>query len=147
VLGPISGLLGGLTGAGLMLAFIALTQSLTRVGVADVLTALGAVGNIGSHLMVGGALHFSIGGVLGLLYALCEQRGPRRGLIFVCAFYGFVLWVLGAVIAASFLNEAARGTLRTVPFLLACLFYGLWLALLAIWADSRHPAATAVPKD
>ena len=147
VLHPIAGLVGGIIGAGWMIVFISLTGSLVHVNGLDVSNATGMVGWTSSAVIVGG-LCIVLGGIFGLLYALCEQRGSRRELVFVGLFYGFLLWILGGVVASSFMSEVARLTLRSVSFLFACLIYGLWLALLAIWSEHVRPAvANSIPKD
>jgi len=147
ILHPVAGLVGGMIGAGWMLAFIALGESFTHIAVMDVLNVMGAIGRAVSPFIACG-LYVMLGGVFGLLYALSEQRGPPRDLVFVGLFYGVMLWALGAIVAASFMSEAARSTLRSASFFLGCLAYGLWLALLAIWSERGRPAmAGPMPKD
>jgi hypothetical protein len=153
VLPPLGGLAGGLVGSVLMLFVVAVLEPLSHIAVSDVLSSIGVLvtgagaADPSSPLVAGAVLQFVVGGLLGLLYALSEQRGPRGELAFVGLFYGFVLWVFGGVILTMFMSPAARAILRSLPFLGACLAYGFWLALLAIWASRRAAAAAVLPKD
>jgi hypothetical protein len=151
-LSPLVGLVGGLLGSSLMLVVVIVMQSITTIGVTDIVNTTGSIwaGNDLESVAlfnIGLIAHFTTGGVLGLLYALCEQRGTRGGLLFVGIFYGFILWIMGTVIILPILDENARAVLRTWPYFIACLIYGLTLAAIAIWVDKRKPAGAVVPKD
>ena len=137
VLHPVAGLVGGIIGAGWMLVFITWTVPFTHIA---------GFGISSSVFIVG--VYIVLGGIFGLLYALSEQRGSRRELVFVGLFYGFLLWILCGVVASSFMSEVVRSALRSMPFLFACLIYGLWLSLLAVWSEHVRPVmANSTPKD
>ena len=89
------------------------------------------------RLVVGLVLHLSLGALFGILYAACQQDIPIRGLIAVGVFYGFVLWIAGRFLVGPFIGEALRMTVRSWPWLLACLLYGLCLTAAAVWAKKR----------
>jgi len=81
-------------------------------------------------LSTGLALHFAVGGVFGALYAACQQRASRGGLIAVGIFYGFVLWLGGDLILARWLRIGPR-LLQTWTGTGAIVAYGLTLS---VWA-------------
>jgi hypothetical protein len=80
--------------------------------------------------VVGGLVHLGVGGLLGALYAACQQRTSTGGLVAVGVFYGFIVWLAGYVFLAR-LFQAGPSPLRTWPGLLALVGYGL---VLAAWA-------------
>ena len=145
---PAKGVLAGLVGAGFSLGVIALLQSLTGTTVYAVLS-MGVAGRYSPEisLLIRAAFVMFVGMICGLLYAICEQRGPRGALLFVGLFYGFLLWILGAVITGSFLSEAARTVLRSLSVLSACLVYGIWLSLVAVWSGRKNATGAVVPRD
>ena len=81
-------------------------------------------------LSAGLFLHFAVGGVFGALYAACQQRASRGGLIAVGVFYGFVLWLGGDLILVRWLGIGPR-LLQTWAGTGAVVAYGL---ALSVWA-------------
>jgi hypothetical protein len=84
-----------------------------------------------------------------LLYAVCQQRIPVRGLIAVGIFYGFILWIVGSLIIGMLLSRELRVVLRSWTWLGACVLYGLGLAGAAVWAEATRSKgeSVVVPKD
>jgi hypothetical protein len=154
VLKPWVGMGAGLMGAVAMLALMLLLQPISGLRLADLLAQIGGIAlpaslGRGPLVVTGIVLHVILGTSLGLLYAVCQQRVPLRGLIAVGFFYGFVLWVVGSVIAGPLFSQALRSVIRTWPWLLGNLLYGLCLAGVAAWAEVTRPVGTeiVVPKD
>ncbi len=153
VLTPLKGILAGLVAAFAMLLMLALLQPVSRVAPDAFLAQIGQVfmpgGEPGTALLFGVILHFLIGAVLGLLYALCQMQIAPRNLIGVGIFYGFVLWVFCSPLLGWAFGEKLRELLRSWPVLAAFLLYGFGLATMATWSLSRRPArsARAVAKD
>jgi len=152
VLTPRSGLVSGLMGAALMLILVLALQPITGFSLQTLLAQMGAViwsDTATENVLVtlGVLLHGLLGAIFGLLYALCQQRVPARGLITVGLFYGFFLWVGGSLIIGVFLSESLRALVRSWPWFGACLGFGLCLATSAIWVERHRPAQTIVPKD
>ncbi|MCX7670736.1 MAG: hypothetical protein N2439_11775 [Anaerolineae bacterium] len=76
--------------------------------------------------------------MLGLLYALNQRLIPKRGLIGVGLLFGFVIWLIGSVMFGRLLPEPLRATLRSWPWLMAHLAFGLVLAVMAVGQASRR---------
>lgn len=148
------GMAAGLAGAVAMLALTAMLQPISALRIADLLAQIGRAvipPSAGSNLLIltGVAVHALLGALFGLLYAVCQQRVPLRGLIAVGLFYGFVLWVVASVIIGSLFEPALRCAIRSWPWLLSNLLYGLCLAGVATWSHVSRPAGMEmiVPKD
>ena len=153
VLTPMAGAMAGLAGSGLMLmAAAAAAQPLSSITVAELLTRIGNVvpiaADVRSSASWGTGLVFLVGALLGLLYAACQRRVPARGLVAVGLFYGFVIWLFGGLLAGALFGRLLHDGLRSWSWFVACVIYGIWLALVAIWVDKRYPAtAVMVPQD
>lgn len=152
VLKPFMGILGGLVGTIFMIGSIKLWEPLSNYNLTDVLKVFGSLVPFGSasgldSLVLGSGLLFLGGGVLGLFYALSEQRIPARGLLFNGIFYGLVLWVFSSIIIGSFLGDEIRDILRSWIFLFHNIIYGLCLAVFSLLAKSNRSADTAIPRD
>ena len=152
VLTPRAGMAAGLVAAMGMLAFVVVLQPVSGLWLRDLLAQSGGIvlpasatleGNI-SALLTGAGLHVLLGALFGLLYAACQQRVPARGLIGVGLVYGFFLWLVGSLLIGSLFGEALRAMVRGWPWLLACLLYGLCLAIAALWVESRRPAGMTI---
>jgi hypothetical protein len=84
-------------------------------------------------------------GILGgVLHAASQQRISAFGLFSVGAFYGVFLWVIGGLVSMPVGGGELRRLIRSWPWLSACLAYGMWLSLVAAWADRRRPAAAVI---
>jgi len=152
-----AGIAAGLAAAMLMLTLIAALQSVSGLELAGMLVQTGRIilparvflANTDSLLFAGLGLHASLGMLFGLLYAVCQQRVPTRGLISVGLFYGFMLWVLSRLIVRLITYNALHAWVRGWPWLLACLLYGGCMAVFAMWSERRRPVALAatVPMD
>jgi hypothetical protein len=143
-------MLSGLAGTGLMLAIVAALQSVSGLQVVHVLAQVGRAlpgVNSSSSAMAGTAVMLAVGALLGLIYAASQQRIASRGLLCVGLFYGFLIWVLGSVLVGVFYGETLRASLRSWPWLVACLTYGLWLAAVALIIGRRQSPTTVVLKD
>jgi hypothetical protein len=152
VLTPYTGLINGLIGAGLMLILVLALQPLTGFSLKTLLAQMGVLlwpGTTTENVQValGVLLHGLLGAIFGLLHALCQQRAPARGLIGVGLFYGFFLWIVGGLMIGAFLNETLRGMVRSWPWFWACLCFGLYLAISALWLERQRPSQAIVPKD
>ncbi len=89
------------------------------------------------------AIHVLVGTLLGFVYATSQQqRIPVRGLVAVGIWYGLLIWLVGGLLAGGLLAEEARRALRTWPWLVACLTFGLSLVGMAILYDKQHPHLT-----
>jgi hypothetical protein len=140
-LAPRVGWLAGLVGSAFMLGVL---RALRPIG--D--TALTAVlAWITGKSVLNLLLYFGLGGLWGLLYALCEQNGPKHALIAVGLAYGFALWVFGGLVGGAILGQSARSILHSWPLLLLCLAFGFWLAVVAVWSASHHLASTGAARD
>jgi hypothetical protein len=154
ILIPAAGALAGVSGAILMLGLVFLLQPLFNISVTETLQRFGSMFFPGSgtdgaevQLWVGMALHLFVGIVLGLLYAISQQRIGPGYMIGVGFFYGVVIWVVSSLIIGIF-SETIRTTTRSLPWFLSCLVYGLSLAAFAVMADRQRPReAQIVPKD
>ena len=152
VLTPPAGMLAGLTGSVLMMGTVAALQRVSNLELMHLLAQIGNVFPITADpqgvAYVGVAVVLLVGALLGLLYAASQRRVPTRGLIAVGIFYGFVIWVVGSLIVGTIFSETLRSTLRSWPWLAACLVYGLCLAAASIVVVRRHPSSVIlVPKD
>jgi len=148
VLTPAKGVLAGALGAILTLLVVTLLRTISGISAIDILASFSrGIENGTNDLIIIATIYLFFGILLGLLYALCEQHGPPLALMFVGFFYGILIWVLSSVIVGTFLSESGKGILRSWPFLLACLSYGLWLALVAVFSMKRHPIAIDLPRD
>lgn len=145
ILPALVGAAAGAAAALVMLAVIRLAgeEALSRylAAVRSTLSApTGAPAAWGAHLVVGA--------LAGLLYAVSQKSAPTRGLLAVGLFYGFLIWVVGGLLAAVFAGETLRAAVRTWGYLAACLGYGVTLAMTAmIWQWWRPAAAGAGPRD
>ena len=148
---PGGGVAAGAAASLLMLLVIVLLQPHSGLSARDLLIRIGdtvfprmGAARSGSFVWASGAFFTAVGAVLGLLYAVSQDRIPVPGLAVVGVFYGVVIWVLGRVLTSWLLGPALRPALHSYPWFLACLAYGAFLAGCAAWADRRRPASTAV---
>ncbi len=95
-----------------------------------------------ANLLLGLVIHLLVGGMLGMLYALCQQRAPNRGLVAVGIFYAVTLWVFGGWIMVWW-SGTEKWNLRSWPEFVTMLAYGLVLTFWAITEGRRR--ATMVP--
>ena len=98
-------------------------------------------------LRIGLGIHLFVGSLLGLLYAVCQQGAPVRGLGAVGIFYGFFIWIVSSVLIRFFLDSALHGFVHHWVWVSAHLVYGLCLAGVAGLKQSRYPLREVVPKD
>lgn len=140
LLKPRIGITIGLLGAGLMLLVLALFEPLNGLSPSDMLSQIThvllsketAANCVSCDPWVGLIGHMFLGIIFGVLYALCLQTVPNRGIVGVSVFYGFVIWVIGSVLIGLLIDESVRAVLRSWPWLVAHLIYGIFLALVAI---------------
>lgn len=154
---PGAGILAGLLGGLAMFLVITVAGPLSGLELKRVLFLIGGLLSPktaghpadGSLWMTGLIFHAALGSLCGLLYALCQLRAPTRGLIGVGVFYGFLLWITGNLVLVLFFGGAERGVFHSWAWLLACVVYGLCLALASVWRASRHRGEEkpAVPLD
>ena len=150
VLTPLAGMLSGLAGTGWMLAIVAALHSVSGVQGVQVLAQVGHVlpgVKSSSAVLAGAALMLAVGALLGLIYAASQQHIPSHALICVGLFYGFLIWAVGSLLVGVFYGETLRASLRSWPWLVACLTYGLWLATVALITQRRQSPTTVVLKD
>ncbi len=130
---PLVGLVAGLAGGGAMMGVSALADRLTPM-------ALGfGLGDATRGLVV----WLGLAAFLGLMYGVSQLRARPRDLIGVGAFYGIFLWIAPAVFGRLFLAQHTA-MLRTVPWFLSCLTFGVVLGILAVLVERTRSTSTAV---
>jgi hypothetical protein len=147
------GAVAGIISASLMLLIVSLLSSASGLSVARLLSQVASAvlprsleANLGdSALTIGLGVHLMFGVIFGVLHAMCQQSAPFRGLVGVGVFFGFVLWVISGLVIGWVFDPAIRSVLRSWPWLIAHIVYGLCLAGVAIFfknrADSMRVAA------
>ena len=141
VLSPLSGLLTGIVGSALISGGIILLKLIANITVTGPLTLMT------ENSVVNLLIYSGVDGILGLLYALCAQNGPKHAMIAVGLYYGFFLWILWNIIGGVLLDSAAWSILHSWSFLLASLVFGLWLAVVALSSARNKPISRYDPKD
>jgi hypothetical protein len=122
------------------------TDLLVRIGQA--ILRQGDAAGSGSTLVAAGGVHALIGALLGILYAVSQDRAPARTLIAVGLFYGVVVWAGSRVITAWVFGPVFRTALHAYTWLLACALYGVLLGGYAAFVERRRPRdARVVPVD
>lgn len=144
ILSPLAGSAVGAGAALLMLPVIFLLQPISGLLLQEVLADAGTVVLSGTaepqNLKIAGIiLHLLVGGLFGLLYALCQMRAPTKALIGVGVSYGVVLWALGSLFTHWFYREALGSVIHTWVWLIASIVYGLLLSLVAVRVERRRP--------
>ncbi len=157
MLHPLVGGIAGLLAAALMPGLIALLQPLSGLAVDDIFFTIGstivpataAMRTTTPALLASGGLHAVLGMLFGVLYATSQQRIPLRGLIGVGYFYGLLIWVVSSFLITPLISEHLVAVIRTWPWFLACLLYGLTLAAVATIVDRQTASQNTivVPKD
>jgi Family of unknown function (DUF6789) len=150
-----AGAVAGILGAAIMLGVSAMVQPLSGLSPTWLLRQIGGIALQASNPSGGDALvqlaglglHAILGALLGILYAASQQRIPARGMLAVGIFYGFMLWVVGGLLAGSLVAGPLRAALRSWPWLLSSLLYGLCLATVTLVLDRRRSAESVVLKD
>jgi len=154
---PMVGVVIGLIGAALMLGVIMLLEPIMGLTLGNLLSQITQVllpnklasSCVSCDPFVGLVGHLIFGMIFGLLYALCQQSIPVRGLVGVGVFYGFVIWIVGSLLIGLLFGESLRQVLRSWPWLLSHLVCGLTLAISAVRVQrvkSRGPGVV-VPID
>ena len=145
------GALAGVGASALMLLGVSLLRPVSGLSAVDLLVRIGhtvaprvMTGPSGSMVLAAGVVYAVVGALLGVLYAVSQDRGPARVLFAVGAFYGLVIWVGSRVITSWLFGSAFRTALHSYAWLVACLMYGTVLAGCAAWADRRRPKEVRV---
>lgn len=155
-LSPLTGVITGILGAFLMLGVVGLMQPYSGLSIEAVLAQFGTLVlpkrfeqiSLTSLMSIALGVHILIRALLSLLYAVCQQRIPARGLIAVGIFYGFILWVTSGVILGAAIGPGWRQSARSWTWLMANVVFGLCLATTSIVAQIIRPAEVMiVPKD
>ncbi len=151
MLKPIQGALAGLAGALLMLVIVFALQPIFEVSASDALMTIGSVMSRTSEpsnslALTGLVLHLALGTLFGLLYALSQQSIPPSGLFVVGGFYGFILGLVGSLVVGLFFGEAVRIVVRSLPWISACVAFGLLIASVGLWSNRRQRVSIA-PRD
>ncbi len=141
---PPLGFAAGVGCAFMMLPIIFFLQPLSKLLLTDILEDWGVVvlsGNAapGNLIFAGLILHLLLGGILGLLYALCQTRVGKKETIGVGISYGFALWLLGSLVTVSFYRDALHGNVHSWVWLVASLIYGFCLAQVVLWVERNRP--------
>ena len=149
ILKPQVGFVIGMASALLMLPVLFVLQPASGLLLQNVLANAGIVmlsGTANPHnLQIAGlVVHILVGGLFGLLYALCQMRAPNKGLIGVGISYGIVLWAFGSLFTQWFYREALVTVIHTWAWLVASIAYGLLLSLVAIWSEHHRPKESLV---
>lgn len=90
------------------------------------------------------AVYTLTGALLGMLYAVSQDRAPGGTLLAVGLFYGIVIWAGSRVITTWIFGSAFRTALHSYTWFLACALYGVLLGGYAAWVQRRRPAAARV---
>jgi uncharacterized protein DUF6789 len=151
---PGGGALAGLAGSLLMLLVIAVLAPLSGLSLRELFMRIGQAvlphGNLGhaNALVLATGWYALIGAVLGLLYAVSQERIPAHGLVAVGVFYGVVIWAVSRVLSSFLFGSILRSALRSYAWFLACVSYGVLLAACAVWAARCRPRSdVALPID
>jgi len=152
LLPPLAGAAAGLVAAVPMLAVVSAVAADSGAMAKMWLGWLAGVapyrpGESSPPLAAGLVVHVLIGAVLGILYAMSQQRVPPRVLAGIGLFYGLMLWIAGRLLLGWVLSTPVRDVVHTWSWLAGALTFGLALALAAAWAGARRPAAVATPRD
>ena len=134
-----------------MLLAVSLLRPVSGLSAVDLLVRIGhtvaprvMTGQSGSMVLAGGVVYAVVAALLGVLYAVSQDRGPARVLFAVGVFYGLVIWIGGRIITSWLFGAAFRATLHSYAWLVACLLYGAVLAGCAAWVDRRRPREVRV---
>ncbi len=145
ILSPLRGSIVGLLGANAMLAICAGLQPISGLSPERVLTQIGIAFlpvlhfvniPLDSPLPVGLGVHFVLGALGGTLYAVSQMRVPLRQMLATGFFYGIMLWVLGNF-AGWLLDRSLQEIVRSWPWFISCLLYGLLLSVITVWVGNR----------
>ncbi len=154
ILTSFEGIIGGLVGTLVMIVLATSLQFLSGHSQAEFLVRLGTAVSpfrlANDHARIAGlVVSATVGCLLGLLYAVCQQRIPVRGFVAVGLFYGFLLWVIGRILARWAFGGILHDVLRSGQWLGACLGYGLCLAMAAVLFAGRRAGrpSPVIPKD
>ena len=107
ILTPKRGMITGLLSALLILGLFTLLEMTAGFLYLGLLTAA-----VKDSLVI----YFSAGIVFGLLYALCQQSIPVRGLIGVGIFYGFIIWLITGLVLGAFLNASLAKVKKQIDY-------------------------------
>lgn len=146
VLTPGLGLAAGAAGGLAMLGFMYLLHLVFPASIVSLAGLLSQIGSLFASarapetalIVVGGAIHLLVAGLLGLLYASSQRRIPVRGLLGVGVLFGFVTWVVSSVVVGWLGNQALSAVLRSWPWLLASLAYGTVVASFGVWRVTQR---------
>ena len=93
-------------------------------------------------LITGLALDLLVGALLGLLFAVSQQqRIPRRGQLAVGIWYGILIWFVARLLAHPLLSDTVYRAVRSWPWLVGCLTFGISLALATIVYGKQRPGS------
>ena len=144
------GLVAGLAASLLMLLAISLIRPLSGLSASDLLARIGQavmpekVRFRSDVRLLAGGFYALIGAMLGLLYAVSQERIPWRGLVAVGVFYGVAIWLASRVLTSLVFGFILWPALRSFAWFLGCVLYGVVLAMCAVWAGRRRPGTTAM---
>ncbi len=133
VMHPLVGLVAGLAAGGAMLGTSALAHKLTPMALAF------GLGDATRGLVA----WLALAAFLGLMYGISQLQARPRDLIGVGIFYGIFLWIAPAVFGRLFFGQSTA-MLRTFPWFVSCLAFGLTLGILAVLAERTRSTSTAV---
>lgn len=85
-------------------------------------------------------LMLAVGALLGLLHATAQQRTSVRGYLTVGLFYGLLIFVIARVVSQVFLPHPLAAAIGSWHWLVACLVFGLALAIVAVVFSAARPA-------
>lgn len=132
-----AGLVAGAVMAGVLMAGSALNGQ-------DVWTPINAIGGFwrsaaasspqfgGLTTWLGLATHFLMAAALGALFASAIERMDKPSLLIVAGWYGFTTWFVSTFLVLSWLKPNLSQLMRSWPFLLSAIAYGLVLGVIAV---------------
>ncbi len=149
ILKPQGGVLAGVLGGLVMLAFFTLAMPILPFTLTEMLTTLGSqflswASLGGQGLIVGGLVIFLFVAALGgLLYGVSQRSIPNDALLIVGASFGILTWLVDNLVGLFFDIEM-RMMMRTWQWLVANVLFGLTLALVAVAVKSISGQQRAV---
>lgn len=138
---PLGGILAGIAGGFVMLAFFFVVRPTLPFTPTDMLQTLGGIflfwTSLSSQgLMIGGLVIFELVAALGgLLYGISQRDIPNDALVIVAASFGIFAWLVDNLVGL-FLPVDFRMMMRTWQWLVASVLFGLTLALFALITKS-----------
>jgi hypothetical protein len=141
ILSPARGFGAGVAAGALMASVLMAGFALSGQGLWTPINAIGAFWGgqtppssqfSGITTVAGLATHFLLAGALGALFFSAIERMDKPSLLIIGVWYGFITWFVSTFLVLSWLKPELRDLVRTWPFLIGTLAYGLALGWIAV---------------